>query len=207
MFHVKHRLLVEVADKLAAYRVLLEKYHKTLDLMSSRALASLETKLTEARQYPDFIAPHLSPTERILDLGSGAGLPGIPLALAFPEHPVTLVERRQRRGSFLKIVVSQLQLENAEVVIGDVRDVRAEPYRWITAQAVGTFPLIYCLTRHLQTPTVTVLARRSDLSPTERADLERLTGPVQKVQSVPMPTHGKLVAVQLQGGQPCPSSG
>lgn len=194
-------------DKLSTYRELLERYHKTLDLMSGKALASFEMKLLEAQQYPAFIAQRLSPTDRILDLGSGAGLPGIPLALTFPGNHVTLVERRQRRGSFLRIVVSQLQLENVEVIVGDVRDVRAEPYRWITAQAVGEFPLLYCLTRHLHTLSVTVLARRHELSSSEQIDLEDLTGPVQGVQSVPMPTHGKLIAVQVQGGQPCPSSG
>lgn len=194
-------------DQLEAYRELLVTYHKTLDLMSDRALASLGTKLLEAQVYPEFVAPRLSPADSILDLGSGAGLPGIPLAMAFPDHKVTLVERRQRRGRFLQIVVSQLRLKNVDVVIGDVRGFRAEPYRWITAQAVGAFPLLYCLTRHLHAPTVSILARRSELSPVEQETLERVSGPLESLESIPLPTHGKLIGVQLQGGQPCPSSG
>lgn len=202
MFHVKHPLA-----KLAQYRELLERYHKTLDLMSARALASLELKLQEAQAYPDFIAPRLSPTDRILDIGSGAGLPGIPLALAFPEHRVTLVERRQRRANFLRIVVGQLELTNVNVVSADVRAFDAAPFRWVCAQAVGEFSLLYCLTRHLHDKTVTVLTRRGELSATERHALEAITGPFLELESVPLPTHGKLVALQLQGGQPCPSSG
>lgn len=202
MFHVKHRHL----DKLERYKELLVRYHRTLDLMSARAVASLDTKLAEAQVYPDFIASYLSPDDCILDIGSGAGLPGIPLALAFPEQHVTLVERRQRRANFLRIVVGQLGLGNVTVVASDVRDFQGAPYAWVCAQAVGSLPLLYCLTRHLHAETVTVVARRGDLSPTERDELERVTGPALEVKSVPLPTHGKLVALRLQGGHACPSS-
>ncbi len=202
MFHVKQPLL----DKLGTYRELLKKYHSALDLMSERALESVDVKLAEAEHYPDFIASRLSPTDRLLDLGSGAGLPGIPLALAFPHHSVTLVERRQRRANFLRIVVSQLELTNVTVVLGDVKELRTEPFHWICAQAVGAFPLLYCLTRHLHDETVTLLTRRGDFSLAERALLEGIAGPLLQLEEVPLPTHGRLVAVQLQGGQPCPSS-
>jgi 16S rRNA (guanine527-N7)-methyltransferase len=203
MFHVKHRPL----DKRIAYSDLLGRYHKTLDLMSERALKSLELKLNEAQCYADAIAPHLSPTDRILDVGSGAGLPGILLALAFPQNSVTLVERRQRRSAFLRIVASQLELSNVEVVSSDVRDLHGDSYRWITAQAVGEFAHLYCLTRHLHAQTVHIVMRRGELSPAEQAALESVAGPLLGLESIPLPTHGTLVAAQLQGGQPCPSSG
>ncbi|CAA9570268.1 MAG: 16S rRNA (guanine(527)-N(7))-methyltransferase [uncultured Truepera sp.] len=194
------------SSKLSAYKDLIKTYHRTLDLMSGRAVASLDEKVQEAQGYPDFIAPRLSPSDRILDIGSGAGLPGIPLALAFPEQRVTLVERRQRRANFLRIVVGQLGLTNVEVVGTDVQVFQAAPYRWVCAQAVGSFSLLYCLTRHLHGDTVSILSRRSDLSPTEQGALERFTGPILDAESVPLPTHGKLVALRLQGGRPCPLS-
>ncbi len=53
---------------------------------------------------------------RIADLGTGAGLPGIPLALAMPEADFSLVDRMTRRTDFLKSAVDYLGLENAEVV-------------------------------------------------------------------------------------------
>jgi len=202
MFHVKHTLL----DKLEAYKALIRTYHRTLDLMSARAVADLDTKVTEAQAYPTFIAPRLSPTDRILDVGSGAGLPGVPLALAFPDHPVTWVERRERRASFLRIVAGQLGLANVTVVGDDIRRFQALPHRWVCAQAVGRYALLYCLTRHLHADTVSLVTRRGDLSLTEQADLERVTGPVLAAESVPLPTHGKLVALRLQGGRSCPSS-
>ncbi len=169
-------------------------------------MASLDTKLAEAQVYADLITPHLSPADRILDLGSGAGLPGVPLALAFPHHQVTWVERRQRRANFLRIVASQLELGNVTIVSDDVRALRGETYDWICAQAVGRAVLVYCLTRHLHSKTVTLITRRDDLSPAERGELERVTGPVLEEAEATLPSHGKLVALRLQGGQRCPSS-
>lgn len=52
---------------------------------------------------------------RVLDLGSGAGFPGVPIAIVRPEVAVTLMESRQRRASFLATVVRELPLPNAEV--------------------------------------------------------------------------------------------
>ena len=193
-------------DKLETYKALVIRYQHTLDLMSARAVAELDTKLLEAEAYPNFIAPRLSPTDRILDLGSGAGLPGIPLALAFPNQQVTLVERRKKRASFLQLAVGQLGLGHVTVVSGDVRAFQDKPYQWICAQAVGQFSLLYCLTRHLHADEVTIVSRRGDLSPTEIGELAAITGPIPETLESPLPTHGKLVSLRLQGGQRCPSS-
>ena len=186
--------------------MLILRYHTTLDLMSARAVADLDTKVLEAQAYPELLESRLSPTDRILDIGSGVGLPGVPLALAFPNHQVTLVERRQKRANFLKLVVSQLGLENVAVVADDVKRFQDAPYNWICAQAVGQFSLLYCLTRHLHADTVTIVSRRGDLSPAETAQLETITGPTLETVLSPLPTHGKLASLRLQGGQPCPSS-
>ena len=56
------------------------------------------------------------------DLGSGAGLPGVVVAVAMPELAVGLVERRPRRAAFLELVITTLGLENASVVAGRVED-------------------------------------------------------------------------------------
>ena len=55
---------------------------------------------------------------RIVDIGSGAGLPGIPLAIARPDLKVQLVEPLLRRTTFLKEVVEDLRLDNVEVIRG-----------------------------------------------------------------------------------------
>src|SRR5947209_3293212 len=59
------------------------------------------------------------PQDRVAcDLGSGGGLPGVPVALALPELSVTLVEARRLRAAWLELVVAELGLLNATVVHG-----------------------------------------------------------------------------------------
>ena len=60
--------------------------------------------------------PHISAgAERIADLGSGAGLPGLPVAVARPDLEVTLAEPRQARAAFLELAVQTLRLPNVQV--------------------------------------------------------------------------------------------
>ena len=111
MFHVKQRQ----TEQLNQYADLIRRYHLTLDLMSGVAIEGLDEKVADSLAYADFMQTKLEPHHQILDVGSGVGLPGIPLAVRFPDYSITLVERRQRRASFLKIVVSQLELDNVTV--------------------------------------------------------------------------------------------
>lgn len=64
----------------------------------------------------------LHPGERVADIGSGAGLPGIPLAIARPDLRMVLVEPLLRRSDFLREVVDELNLEGVEVVRGRAED-------------------------------------------------------------------------------------
>jgi 16S rRNA (guanine527-N7)-methyltransferase len=61
------------------------------------------------------VVPHVS-GKRLVDVGSGAGLPGIPLAIARPEMAVTLLEANHKKSAFLRQAVIELGLENADVV-------------------------------------------------------------------------------------------
>lgn len=58
----------------------------------------------------------IAPDSDVLDLGSGAGLPGIPLAIARPDLWVTMVDPMERRVAYLEEVIAQLELPNVEVV-------------------------------------------------------------------------------------------
>lgn len=64
---------------------------------------------------------------RVLDVGSGGGLPGIPIAIARPDWRVTLVEASQKKGAFLAQAIAELRLGNAEVAIARVEDLRPAP--------------------------------------------------------------------------------
>ena len=64
------------------------------------------------------IAPLIAPGSTVVDLGSGAGLPGIPIAIARPDLDVTLLEPMQRRVSFLQDSIRRLRLDTVRVVQG-----------------------------------------------------------------------------------------
>lgn len=95
---------------------------------------------------PNWIACHLmldsllflrvlpAASHRVLDLGSGAGFPGVPIALVRPDLDVTLLEGRQRRASFLAALVRELPIANASV-----RGERAEAAR---AELGGAFDAV-----------------------------------------------------------------
>jgi 16S rRNA (guanine527-N7)-methyltransferase len=86
-----------------------------------RGLAS-EISATRAGGVGDRAVAPLRP--RIADLGSGAGLPGIPLALAMPELEVHLIDRMTRRTDFLRSVVELLKLDNVQVLENQVEHIR-----------------------------------------------------------------------------------
>ena len=108
----------EQQNQLDSYTSLLTKYHKALDLMSAKGLKDIDARFEEAYIFSEVVKTlDIDVIGRpVLDIGSGAGLPAIPLAIFLPNHQFMLVERRQRRTSFLTIVKSQLKLDNIQVV-------------------------------------------------------------------------------------------
>ncbi|MFT4216019.1 MAG: 16S rRNA (guanine(527)-N(7))-methyltransferase RsmG [Micropruina sp.] len=93
------------------------------------------------------INPLIASGSRIVDVGSGAGLPGIPLAIARPDLTVALLEPLLRRARFLSEAVAELGLsERVTVVRGRAEDHR-ERYDVVTARAVAALPklLDWCL--------------------------------------------------------------
>lgn len=84
----------------------------------------------------------LAPT-RLVDLGSGAGFPAIPIQVARPELAVTMVESRRRKGLFLKRAVEGLELVNASVILGRAEQLSKEALAQFdvgTARAVAIIP-------------------------------------------------------------------
>ncbi len=84
----------------------------------------------------------------IIDIGSGAGFPGIVFAIAFPQAKLTLVEPTNKRANFLKTVKTQLNLHNVEVVAKraeDLKEFRGK-YDFATARAVASLSILLELT-------------------------------------------------------------
>ncbi len=82
-----------------------------------------EVSLAAAVAHADqFVAALPLRAQRLVDLGSGGGLPGLVIAVRRPELPITLVERRRSRADLLHRAVRALRLEHVAVFSGDVRD-------------------------------------------------------------------------------------
>ena len=195
--------------KLAEYERLVHEYAPALDLMSSAGLAELKEKIAETALYEKALADtalyntHLA-TPSFLDVGSGVGLPVVPLAVRLPHLTFYAVERRKRRAAFLKLVSALLELTNLHVIEEDVRKVFLPPLPFFTAQAVGTFLRIYTLTRHLHAEDIAIVSRRGPNWQRELSALENAAGvPVTVVADYALPSHGRLVALELPGGRTC----
>jgi len=72
------------------------------------------------------VVPHLPPTGHLLDIGSGAGFPGLPIKIARPELTVTLIEAKRKKINFLKQVILLLHLSHIAIVHGRIETVVSE---------------------------------------------------------------------------------
>jgi 16S rRNA (guanine527-N7)-methyltransferase len=125
------------AERLLDYLALLHKWNRVYNLTAVREPAKMLT-----HHLLDCLAvlPYLR-GDRVLDVGSGAGLPGIPLALARAEWSVTLLEANQKKSAFLAQAVSELGLGNANVECERVEQFSpAAPYDVVISRAFSDLP-------------------------------------------------------------------
>jgi 16S rRNA (guanine527-N7)-methyltransferase len=84
----------------------------------------------------------ISSTSRLLDVGSGAGFPGVPLKILAPEIELTLLEPRQKRAAFLQVLIAELGCRHSRVATSRLDELSGTPeagYNWIVARGVGRF--------------------------------------------------------------------
>jgi 16S rRNA (guanine527-N7)-methyltransferase len=86
--------------------------------------------------------PAVKEAARIVDLGSGAGPPGLVLAIARPEAEVMLVESVGKKCAWLERTVSALGLENVRVVCARAEELEEEPFDVVTARALASLPVL-----------------------------------------------------------------
>ena len=147
-----------LATPLLAYLALLARWNQTYNLTAIR-----DPHQMLAKHLLDSLAMHayLDGIERLADLGTGPGLPGIPLAIARPNLQVTLVESNGKKARFLREAVRQLKLGNANVAETRIEAFHP-PARFdaITARALASLPLIIELGGHLLAPQGRLLAMK-----------------------------------------------
>lgn len=111
----------------------LELYAHAIHNSNKRFNLTGHTSIDEI--YQDLIVRSIKPISEInvprgttcIDLGSGSGIPGIPVALYFPQLSVTLIEVNEKKAFFLKSIISRLSIQNISVVCERAEDVASDP--------------------------------------------------------------------------------
>ncbi len=157
-----------LAPPLLTYLTLLDRWNRTYNLTAIRDPLEMVT-----RHLLDSLAmqPYLE-TGTLADLGTGPGLPGIPLAIARPQLQVTLVESNGKKARFMREAVRQLGLGNARVAESRA-EALAEPaaYDHLTARAMDTLAGIIRVGGHLLRPGGRLLAMKGVFPHDEIAQL------------------------------------
>jgi len=137
----------EAQRKLLAFRDLLLKWNKTYNLT---ALRDPEQVISHHLLDSLSILPYVG-SGPLLDVGSGGGLPGIPLAIARPDLPVGMVDTVQKKATFLQQALIELDLKNVAVHHARVEEMQGQ-YAQISSRAFAEIALFVALTRHLLAP-------------------------------------------------------
>jgi 16S rRNA (guanine527-N7)-methyltransferase len=139
------------ADPLLAYLALLLRWNATYNLTAIRHPREMVTKhLLDSLAMHAYVDGVVASGGALADLGTGAGLPGIPLAIVKPGLRVTLVESAGKKARFMRQAIRELGLADARVAESRI-EALDEPgaYAAITARALATIPLILELGGHL----------------------------------------------------------
>jgi 16S rRNA (guanine527-N7)-methyltransferase len=140
------RLDAKKHASLLAFLALLRKWNQTYNLTSVRDPGAMVTHhLLDSLT----LLPYLR-GERLIDVGTGAGLPGMVLALAEPERRWVLLDSNLKKTRFLTQAVMELKLANVEVVRARAEDFRpSEGFHTVVVRAVGTIGDVARMTQHL----------------------------------------------------------
>ena len=104
---------------------------------------------------------------KIIDIGSGGGTPGIPLAIAQPEKKFYLIEATQKKASFLDETVRTLKLDNVEIICERGESVTNLSADTVIARAFGTLNYLVTTSRHMVSKEGLFLAMKGKINPDE----------------------------------------
>jgi 16S rRNA (guanine527-N7)-methyltransferase len=137
-----------------------------------------------------------NPPMRLIDVGTGAGFPGIPLKILYPSMQLTLVESVGKKAAFCRHAVGVLKLEGVEVITGRAEELgqlpaQRESYDWAVARAVAVLPVLAEYLLPLVRVGGKMLAQKGHSGPVEAHNaepaLKLLGGQIRKLLPVTLP--------------------
>lgn len=137
-------------ERLERFAALLAEENERQNLVSAGSLATVwQRHFADSLQLLDYVPGE---TGTWLDLGSGAGIPGLIIACARPSTPILLVESRRKRIDWLTRVCAALELPDCSVVGARLETVRTVPAEVITARAFAPLGRLLALSARFSTP-------------------------------------------------------
>jgi len=142
----KIKLPKEFFSHVQKYKEHLLKWNKIHNLTGARDEATLDEFIFDAL-YPVSFLPSV---HSLLDIGTGAGFPGMILAFALPDTEITLVEPLSKRASFLQFIKADLGLEHVSIVKKRVEEMPKNVFDLITSRAVTDTQMLLELSKNLR---------------------------------------------------------
>lgn len=180
---------------LTTYERELIEWNQKFNLTAIRDVAGIRTKHF-LDSFSCVLAWKANPPANLIDIGTGAGFPGIPLKIIYPGTKVTLVESVGKKAMFCQHIVSLLGLEGVNVInsraeeLGQLREHR-ERYEWGLARAVANMRVLAEYLLPLVHVGGTMLAQKGESGPAEVHTAEKviklLGGEVRQLMTVTLP--------------------
>lgn len=159
------------AENLLHYIDLLDKWNKVYNLT---AISGKQKMLAYHVLDSLSIAPHIPAKAHCLDVGSGAGLPGIPLAILLPDTRWVLLDSNGKKTRFIQQVIASCRLSNVKVVQSRVEDYHAEShFDVIVSRAYAAIADFVDSVQHLWQPDTRLMSMKTELTAVERQALDK----------------------------------
>ena len=170
-------------DKLLTYMELLKEWSGTYNLVAPRERGLLLTRhLLDSLSIANWIQKG-----SLLDVGTGAGLPGLPLAIIAPDRQVSLIDSAGKKIRFIRHVVRTLKLDNVQPVLGRVENINStKTYANITSRAFASLRDFVEAARPYSDQSTRILAMKGVNPRKELEDLPEWVN-VQSVESLTVP--------------------
>lgn len=149
------------------------------------------------------VLAHLPANARVMDVGSGGGIPGIPLAIARPDLRITLVEATQKKALFLRAVSAALGLQNVEVCAQRAEQLLGGAMRGafdaVTARALAKIDVLLPWTAPFVKPGGHLLLIKGEAAAQELSDARRSLGHFHCIQErTLLTTTGRVVVLRVE---------